>query len=215
MKSFTRRTVATLALAGLAVAGLTACGDDEPAEFDAAEQSTDGAEAQSPEPKSDAQEADGDAEPEGKAAAEPVSTGPVGPQDALETITYEIPGADPQEEATVTIGLHSLQHEGDVMRLELSFTPEFRGDGTYNLYGLHSQRIAPVLNDRQNLKQYTVLGSGGGNTGWQTDTGPGNQRARSGQTLMYWGYFAAPEDDIDTLAVAVGYVEFDDVSIER
>ena len=200
---------ATVALVLLGAGTLTACSTDEPAAFD-------------PEPAAAAELPENGtavpdkptAEPEdGAASAEPVRTGPVGPDDAVQTITFDLPGADPREEATVTVGLHSLRVEGEVMALELSFTPEFKGDGTYGIYDMHDDvAIHPVINDRANLKQYTVLG---GYNGWQTDTGPLAPEARSGQTLQYWGYFAAPEDDIDTVSVGVGMVEFTDVTIER
>lgn len=51
--------------------------------------------------------------------------------------------------------------------------------------------------------------------GRETPADPLNPAAKSGQTLMYWAYFAAPEDDIDTISVGVGQVEFTDVVIER
>jgi len=207
-----RRTLASLAVSAVAAVTLAACSEGDTAEFDSpapqqASTAAGDAAAVPDEPATAAPSAD--------SPAVPADTTPVGPEVAIETITYDMPGADPREEATVTVGLHSLRHEGDVLALELSFTPDFKGDGEYDLYQMHGTRIMPVLNDRANLKQYTVLGSGGGGGGWQTDTGPVTQSARSGQTLMYWGYFAAPEDDIDTIAVGVGQVEFTDVTIER
>lgn len=211
--------LASLALTALAVAGLTACGSDTPAEFDnrpAAPADATVAPAVDDDGDKGATPTDDKTRPADDTPPVPVDTTPVGPEDALHTITYDLPGADERAEATVTVGLHSLRQEGEVLALELSFTPHFRGDGEYSIYEMHDRNsITTVLNDRQNLKQYTVLGSGGGSRGWQTDTGPLNPAAKSGQTLMYWAYFAAPEDDIDTISVGVGQVEFTDVVIER
>src|SRR5690606_42074495 len=54
-----------------------------------------------------------------------------------------------QTGATVTVGLHSLRQEGEVLALELSFTPHFRGDGEYSIYEMHDRNsITTVLNDR-------------------------------------------------------------------
>lgn len=208
-----RRPLAALTLAATALAGLPACGRETPAEFDSGPEP---AATTAPAADKDAASREDKPRPAQDASPTPVDTTPVGPEDALHTITYDLPGADERAEATVTVGLHSLRQEGEVLALELSFTPHFRGDGEYSIYEMHDRNsITMVLNDRQNLKQYTVLGSGGGSRGWQTDTGPLNPAAKSGQTLMYWAYFAAPEDDIDTISVGVGQVEFTDVVIER
>lgn len=222
MKTSIRRTLAAVAVAGLAV-GLTACGDDEPAEFDTVEQET----QQNAEPTpGDKGPAAGGEQAEDKATDEPEDAGapaaePAGgalntPDNAIETVTFEVPGTDERDEATVTVGLHGLRVDGEVMVLELSFTPEFRSDNQVNIRNMFgNQRMLPVLNDRVNLKQYTVLGSGGGGSGWATDNGPLGSKVSSGQTLQYWAHFAAPEDDIDTISVGLDLVEFTDVTIER
>ncbi len=204
MTSSLRRAVATVSLALAGAAALTACSEDTAADFDTPEQQpTAAADDAKVEP------AAGGAEPDKPEAA------PVGPDDAIETIVYQLPGADERDEATVTVGLHALRVDGEVTVLELSFTPEFRGEDTYSIYEMNGgNRISPVLNDRENLKQYTVLG-GSGYDGWATDSGPLQPEVASGQTLRYWAHFAAPEDDIDTLSVGVGPVEFENVTLER
>lgn len=217
MKTSPRRSLTALTLLMLAAGTLTACGTDEPAEFDTPQTQ------ESPEPETTApadpstKDETGDADGDAKATPDPDAAAPtsiVGPEDAIDTIVYELPGADARDDATVTVGLHSLQVEGQTMRLELSFTPEFRGEGTYGIYDMNDDsRLAPVLNDRANLKQYVVLKDG--SRDWATSTVNADPKAASGQTLRYWAYFAAPEDDIDTIAVSIGMVEFDDVTITR
>lgn len=227
MKTPIRRTLATVALAALTAATLTACGDDEPAEFEAeqetVEQETEGSTGPATDDK---EQTAGDEQAEDKAtdeAEEGATSGtePAGnalntPDNAVETVTFEIPGADERDEATVTVGLHGLRVEGEVMVLELSFTPEFRNDDELSLYHMFGRRLMlPVLNDRENLKQYTVLGAVGGSDGWATSNSGRGPRVGSGQSLQYWAHFAAPEDDIDSIHVAFGLVEFADVAIER
>ncbi|MEE6280708.1 hypothetical protein [Georgenia sunbinii] len=217
MKTPTRRSITAIVLSALAVGSLTACGDDATAEFEPAASSSPSSspvtapsapEPAGPEEKPTEDAGDDDSE-------QPAAQGPVGPADAIDTITYALPGADERAEATATVGLHSLRVDGETMLLELSFTPEFNGDDTYGIYEMNGgSKLMPVLNDRQNLKQYTVL-SVNGSTEWATGTVNADPKVSSGQTLHYWGYFAAPEDDIDTISVGVGTVEFDDVTIER
>ncbi|WP_152187818.1 hypothetical protein [Georgenia satyanarayanai] len=222
MSRSVRRTFASLSLAVLATATLTACGGDEPADFETeqptAEQTTEAAESdsadQEPEDKDPLAE-DKDEDQTAAASGSAVRT-VAGPEDAIETAVFDVPGADERDEATVTVGLHSLRVEGEVMVLELSITPEFRGDDTMRLWHMFgNSRVQPVLNDRENLKQYTVIGSQGGNTGWATDDSGNGHRYSSGQTVSYTAHFAAPEDDIDTINVSVNLVEFPDVTIER
>lgn len=101
------------------------------------------------------------------------------------------------------------------MLLELSFTPEGGRDSTYGFNNFSQGRgISPLLNDRENLKQYSVLSSGG--NGWSSDTSVTSTQVESGQSIMYYAYYAAPEDDIDTINITVidGLVEFADAEIE-
>ncbi|MCM3660733.1 hypothetical protein M3148_06955 [Georgenia satyanarayanai] len=211
MTTALRRSLAAAALALAGASVLAACDADTPADFDTPPETTSAPAAETGEPKESAAEpADTATDGRDTDPAERI----VGPEDALDTVVYALPGADERDDATVTVGLHSLRVEGEAMRLELSFTPDFQGDGSYNIYSLNNQnRLAPVLNDRVNLKQYTLLRDG--TEEWATNTTNSGLRAASGETLRYWAYFAAPEDDIDTLSVGVGMVEFDDVAIER
>lgn len=225
MKHVPSRLAGSLAAALLAAGLFTACGggDEQSAEFapgdqlapsasagpsgdPVPEQGGSAAEDESNGSAGDAQEGTG-----GGGSGTPVHTDQPGPEDALETIAYDL-----SDGTTVTLGLHSLRVEGELMILELSFTPEIGATGTADLFTLNrGSRIGPLINDRVNLRQYQVLTDSDGV--WATGSGPGGPRAAGGQTLTWTGHYAAPIDDIDTLTIAVtaGVVEFTDVRIER
>src|SRR5699024_10427615 len=122
--SIRRRALTGAALLALTAGTLTACGQDETADFDDAEHPA-GTETETQpapedkEPPTQTEPATADAEDDTDAA--PSSAGTVGPQDARDTIVYELPGADERAEATVTVGLHDLRVAGEAMRLERSF----------------------------------------------------------------------------------------------
>ncbi len=142
----------------------------------------------------------------------------ISPEDAIATITYPLPGTEDPENETVTVGLHELRIKGEVMQLQLSFTPEATGGDLYGIYDMNGHtRLDPRLNDRENLKQYLVLEGSGLWGEWATGTVNRDPKVSTGQTLAYWANFAAPQDDIDTIDVAViaGVPEFEDVVIER
>lgn len=224
----TRRPLArTLTgLSGLTLAALltlTACsGEADSAEFtdsaQGASQDTSGtdAAAQSPSGGSTVEpSATGDGAGGESGAGERSAS--VVPADAAETITYDIPseGID----GTVTVGLHHLERRGQTLELLLTYTPEFSGNETQTLFDLHAgdhSLVAPALFDRENLKRYDILRVGGAwDTGAHWATSQGKVELASGETQPYWATFAAPEDEIDTLNVAVpAGPEFQDVTIE-
>ena len=114
--------------------------------------------------------------------------------------------------------VYPLEVEEDVMRLSLAFTPDLdsgdsiRTDQMFDTVG-PGRLMLPTLNDRQNLKEYSILGASGmSDSGWST----GSNDIGDGDTASYWAYYSAPEDDIDSISVAVaaGMPEFDEVSIE-
>src|SRR5690606_33463796 len=105
-----RRPLAALTLAATALAGLTACGRETPAEFDSGPAP---AATTAPAADKDAASREDKPRPAQDASPTPVDTTPVGPEDALHTITHDLPGADERAEATVTVGLHSLRQEGE------------------------------------------------------------------------------------------------------
>lgn len=209
-----------VALFAATVLTVSACGDDDTAEFDSAAQQADETQAEgeadteeseSPMRAEDADDvaAEGDAGTgDGESGNEYVR----GPEDAVESQAYDLPERDLE----VTVGLHTLRVEDDVMLLELSFTPEGDGGGTHGFNDFSMGRgVEPVLTDRENLKQYTIVGSGGDR--WASNSGVTSTPVESGQTVMFYAYYSAPQDDIDTVDVTVidGLVVFDDVEIEQ
>lgn len=230
------------AISGLALSGtlaLSACAPDESAEFEDNEveaagqtetpestnegnnddESTPSAEDTSEEdpavsesPEAEGEENSDEDEASEEGAEAEASTGSLDPEDAVETITYDLPS---DSSTSLEVGFHELRVIDDVMILELSFTPEYSGI-THTLDAVlstTSSPIVPELNDRQNLKSYSVVSSD--NDRWHSRDTTFRTLVESGQTLPYWGYFAAPEDDIDTISVSVipGAVEFEDMEI--
>lgn len=222
----TRRLLGAIAGVTLAAGTLAACGPQDSAEFDPADQTQETAEEPEQEPDDEAGEAAelDDEEPadsgdrdrfgpqadESDEGDEPGNSYVRGPEEATEAITYDLP----DDEADVTVGLHTLQVAGDVMLLELSFTPQ-GGGGSYGFNNLNMGRaLMPLLHDRENLKQYSVLGTGSNR--WASNTTVSGTRVESGQSLMFYAHYAAPEDDIDTINISVidGLVEFADAEIQ-
>lgn len=219
-----RITIVPVVLA--AALALSGCGQDEPAEFEdggaqpsSGEQSTD---EESPAGADEPTDASGEEPTDASSGADgPPATEDVDPTDVVAETEYPLPeeGGGP-ESGTVTAGVHALQVDGSTMLLTVYLTPELDGDGSVNIYQMHGgQVLSPVLNDRTNLKQYVVLSdsdSGAVDGMWSTYGGNSGASASSGQTLVWWGYYAAPEDDIDSISVSVfpGAGELD-VPIER
>lgn len=213
MTNAIRRGCAVLAIAVLTVTAVVGCGTGE-ADFE----------------RQDAEQAeqdrtDGEGNTEGAPDPEPaedegvqVFHEPYTPDTAIATMTKEI--ASPDAGGTVLIGVQSLTLDGEVMVLDLSFTPEFEHGDQFPMsvfFGAYEYR--PRLIDRVNLKQYHRLEhnpeSGSGST-WDSGMGAASTRMQSGATLRYWAYFAAPEDDIDTVTVRLAEgVEFEDIPIDR
>lgn len=192
-------------LAALAALTLTACASEtepaDPATQGAAEEPDTETTTDDDTAATDDETADTDADAGNAASA----AGPVEPGDALETVTYEIPTED--IDGTITVGFHHLQVDENTMELLLTFTPEFEQDEAYTLWQLHSQdhsQVAPALYDRDNLKRYDILRSGGGwDTGNVWASGQHVIELASGDTQAYWANYAVPEDDIDTISVGI------------
>lgn len=223
------------AVSGVALAGLltlTACsGEADPAEFtdnptgaaqDAGNDGGSGTEAGSgaSDGSSDPASAGGETAGEGTGEggdAPGAQSSTVDPADAMETITYDIPNAE--IDGTMTVGLHHLERRGQTMELLLTFTPEFTGHEAYSLWDLHAKNhalVPPALFDRENLKRYDILRyTGGYDNGAHWSSTQAEIDLASGDTQSYWATFAAPEDEIDTINVAVpAGPEFQDVKIE-
>lgn len=221
-------------VAALAALPLTSCAPDEdPAEFEDAEAASQTEEraqdegedpAETEKPGDHVSAADEESAGEGETTDSDEDT-PEASQagenaapdlgDAEQTVT--VPTFEPGM-GEVTVDVYPLEVEEDVMRLRLAFTPDLdsessiRTDQMFDTVG-PGNLMLPTLNDRQNLKEYSILGASGmTNSGWST----GGQEVGDGDTAYYWAYYSAPEDDIDSINIAVtkGMPEFDDVSID-
>lgn len=217
----TRTTLSALLLTG--ALALSACstddsnagfteGDDATEQAAVTEETTDDA---APDEGTDADASDGE---NNENSNNSVPNTQITADDAVETVTYDIPNDD--IDGTITVGFHSLKVRGETMELTLTYTPEFEGGNSYNLWRLHSSdhsAVAPALFDRENLKRYDILRAG---PEWESgDVWNSSHlvtRLNSGDTQVYQATFAAPQDDIDTINVAVSAApEFEDVQIER
>lgn len=219
-------------IAALAALALTACApEDDSAEFEdaepasAGEQTAEAAEAQEEAAEEDS--ADGDAQDDQADAGNEDDEASV---DEQNSDAYEVDLGEPVETMTVpmvedqgevAIGLHSLVHEGEAMVLTVSFTPDLESEEDirlsemFNLRPGHENSLRPYLNDRENLKRYSVLGHGHGDRGWQSSGF--DSIFVDGEPGYYWAHFPAPEDDIDAVNVSVlpDVPDFEDVEIQQ
>lgn len=203
MRSTLRRPLAAVAV--VAALALTACSED-PADFDPAGSGSGTGGNESAE--GDDQGAGADADGTVTVGVNTIDTAQV-----LAEQTYQIPGTEDE----ATFGVHSLVVEGDVMRLYLTYTPDFASaedDEVVTLWDLVDPwKFRPVLIDRENLKEYSVISD----TGQDWSLGAQDVETVNGGTAVWWGVYAAPEDDIDTfdLRILEGMPEFTDVPITR
>ncbi|GMA31297.1 hypothetical protein [Litorihabitans aurantiacus] len=105
----------------------------------------------------------------------------------------------------MTIGVHRLEVQDDVLLMELYYMPNVpagTAGETWSLFEMNggSGSVAPLLTDRPNLTQYQVIGRSA-DQGWSVDNL--GVEAADGQTVMWWGYFAAPPEGTDTLSVQI------------
>src|SRR5699024_1856249 len=127
------------------------------------------------------------------ASGSSVGVNDIDTSEVLAEQTFEMPGTDD----AATFGVHSLVVEGDVMRLYLTFTPEFESvsdNETVRLWDVNPKAFRPLLIDRDNLKEYTVITDSAQD--WSASSL--DVEAVNGETAVWWGVYAAPEDDIDS-----------------
>lgn len=201
-----RRAVAVMALA----LTLTACSgaDEEVADAPAGTQDPAGTEPD------DADDAAG-TETTGPDAGEPTGAGvrDLGSAEVVVQGSYTMPGT--QDE--VTVGVLPLEVEGDVLTLRLAYTPDFDSVSDtepisfYDMGPELGWKFRPVLIDRENLKEYSLISSTGRD--WSADGL--SLEALNGETTYWWGVYAAPEDDIDAFDVRLPneLLEFTDVPV--
>lgn len=184
-----KRLLVPVALLG--VLALTACAQQDTAEF---ETSSTAEAADAPV----AQESAADPESE---TADPAAAS-ADADDVLASYEVEVDGMP--DGSTVTVGVREARVEGEVLLLQLYFTPETPGDDTTEwgldtMYG--ESPVRPVLTDRVNLKQYNLLQDTPYNP-WSSE--PAWIDVTSGETALWWGYYAAPDAGAETLELQVG-----------
>lgn len=126
---------------------------------------------------------------------------------------FNVPGS----KDTVTVGVQSLIVEGKTMKLQLVITPEFSSisdtakTSIYDAFGKTS--IRPKLVDRVNLKEYSLISD----TGQQWSTYAVNADTTNHEPIIWWGMYAAPEDEnaVFDLRVIDTMEEFVDVPVTR
>lgn len=126
---------------------------------------------------------------------------------------FKVPGS----QDTVTVGVQSLIVEGKTMKLQLVITPDFSSvsdtakTSIYDAFGKTS--IRPKLVDRVNLKEYSLISD----TGQQWSTYAVNADTTNHEPIIWWGMYAAPEDEnaVFDLRVIDTMEEFVDVPVTR
>lgn len=214
----------SLGLTVVATLALTACApENEAAEFEDAEETADVSEEEGP--AEDTQEDD---------ASEDREDVTLEPEEAIENITYAF--QDEDHDGEITMGLHGLEVGDQGMLLTVSFVPEYDESEDVLEFGeMHDTSLdylLPLVSDRENFKAYYVPHTGEGGpgamqdypmSGWSTSTAGeawaseiGGREAPSGEPMVLSTYFPIPEDDIDTVDIAVvpGVQEFTDVQID-
>ncbi|GAA4624387.1 hypothetical protein [Cellulomonas oligotrophica] len=116
---------------------------------------------------------------------------------------------------TTTIGVQSLTVEGKTMVLRLIVTPDFASmsnSDEIRLYDAFDDTYDPVLIDRENLKEYSVINEAG-----TAFAAPYTRETPNGTPTLAWFAFAAPEDDIATIDLLVhpDWPELLDIPITR
>lgn len=201
MRATTSPRIAAAALAAAVV--LAGCSGQD-AEFDDGDSA---ATASAPESTADTAEAD----------ATPVAATWPDPENLVAEDVFTT--LDSTEEK-VKIGIEGIIVDGDTMELRLLFTPE------ENLEKVKLNEVLPYatrvhmdikLIDRENLKEYHVIEAPGTLPTWY-QTGGRNEadvEALAGEVVGFQSFYAAPEDDIDTIDVVlgVGLPVFEDVPL--
>lgn len=199
--------------AALTAGALVACGTGDPAEFEPQDAERDELEQDADDPGEAGQDDAGEGARDDEAGENDEASDATddsddwpGPEGAIASTT--LPIINEGRGGQLEVAVHHLTVDGDFMEMELSFTPEFEGDAI-TTHAMMGHFFRPGLNDRENLKRYTVV------DGWMSGSGAAGTRLESGQSIFRWYYFAAPEDDIDSINVTViaGAAEIGNVPI--
>lgn len=206
------KTTRTMLAALTAATVLTACAggsDDDPtgeATSSSASSSASGTGQQT-----ESSGSDGDSELD-EAAAE-AGVDPTDPPEPIASVTMPGAGGGANNTPTeITLDLLSLRRDGDLLVLNLGFTPKEGKPTSY--YGWTTTSWSPRIIDTTNLTVHEVVSSG--EESLKTDTSPIGTRVGGGQTLHLYAVFAAPPEDVSTVTVkpADGAPAFTGVTIQ-
>lgn len=142
------------------------------------------------------------------ASAAPTSSAPAG-GDELAAARAQ----GPLGPVDVIVRSLTLDDNGTTMTLRMAFTPHFEylPGQDMSLAAMNNfTTLKPVLLDRENLKRYQVPYGGGQDYFMNQDA-----QTHIAEPLEMWFVFAAPEDDIDAIAVTIDewLLEFPDIPI--
>ena len=202
MGKTTRTMLATITAAGL-LTGCASGGDDGGGETTSSSSSA---------PVKEASPGDPGGSQLDEAAAD-AGIDPAAPPQPLASVTMPGAGSIGNTEPTdITLDLLSLRRDGDLLVLNLAFTPD-KGKPT-NYYGWTGTGWAPQVIDTTNLKVHDVVETASGPV--STGTGPAGTSVGGGQTLYLYAVFAAPPQDVKTVTVkpADGAPAFTGVTIQ-
>lgn len=205
------KTTRTMLAALTAATMLTACAGngDEGGGESASSTSSTSAEA-SP---ADSSPGDSETSSELDEAARQAGVDPADPPEPIASVTMPGAGGGANNAPTeITLDLLSLRRDGDLLVLNLGFTPK-KGEPT-SYYGWTTTRWAPQIIDTTNLTVHDVVDSESGSV--STGTGPLGTKVGGGQTLHLYAVFAAPPQDVATVTVkpADGAPAFTGVTIQ-
>lgn len=199
------KTTRTIAAAMIAAAMLTACGGGNGG--------SGGADMNSSASTVDEGAKSGEGDSDLDEAAKEAGIEPDSPPEPIATVT--MPGSNiktPDAETDITLDLLGLRRDGDLLVLNLGFTPK-EGQRT-SYYGWTGTSWAPQIVDTTNLKVHSVVEGPEGRLA--TGTGPTGIPVAGGQTLYLYAVFAAPPKDVTTVTVkpADGAPAFTHVEIQ-
>lgn len=206
------KTTRTMLAALTAATVLTACAggsDDDPTSEATSSSASSSASGNGQQTESSGSEGDSELD---EAAAE-AGVDPADPPEPIASVTMPGAGGGANNTPTeITLDLLSLRRDGDLLVLNLGFTPK-EGKAT-SYYGWTTTRWAPQVVDTTNLTVHDVVESESGSV--STGTGPLGTKVGGGQTLHLYAVFAAPPEDVRTVTVkpADGAPAFTGVTIQ-
>lgn len=198
--------ITTVALAAILLAGCSA-GDSTPKSDGSAQQASIAETTTAGDATASGQPAE-QAQGESGAGVDTVDTSKV-----LAEQVHTIPGTQDK----TTFGVLSLKVKGKTMVLKMAMTPDFQSMSQSDAVSVYKMAgedtLSPTLLDREHLKEYSIPRDGAKE--WATDVV--YTKTTNGEPAVWWGVYAAPEDDIKAVDIRVldGMPEFTNVPIQR